>query len=320
MNQKVNKNRGFSLIELLIAIAILAIIMVMISGFVSTTLHTQRKTKKDMQIQEEAQRIYSQFSDILMQASYVRLEAADKSGIWLDSSGKLVTSSSVDLGTNTFVPDNYPNYQLNNGLNSRKIIVDFNDFQLYNEADKTYPNAGCEIDTDDKDKVIKSFRALTQKSTGDVYHEYYYVKPKYIYIEYSYGDTTITGGAGGTVTTNTKKAYAILKYDGTKLYMYRKEISDTEKLPSAENRYQKAVEKVDAIGSGSKYGFISDNVQSFYLSANPDGNSFSVIMKVENSKYKGYMYQLKETVNMRNSNVLTVKPQLLRKRKAAATP
>ena len=34
------KNRGFSLIELLIAITILAIIMVMISGFMTSTVNS----------------------------------------------------------------------------------------------------------------------------------------------------------------------------------------------------------------------------------------------------------------------------------------
>lgn len=325
MDQKVNKNKGFSLIELLIAIAILAIIMVMISGFVSTTLHTQRRTKKDMQIQEEAQRIYAQFSDILMQATYVRIEAVDSKGRFVNTStGRVDGIATVDLGSKHFVPDSYPNYQLNDGLNSRKTIVDFNDFQLYNEADKTYPDAGCEIDTDDAGKVIKSFRALTKKGVGDVYHEYYYIIPKYIYIEYSNGGTKMTSSGGGTPTAETKKAYVIFKYDfgNHKLYMYRHEAEASETIPSADNRYQKAVQEIDAKAAvaDNKYDFISDNIQTFYLSANPDGNTFSVEMMIENKKNQGYIYQLKETVNMRNSNVLTVKPQLLRKRKASAAP
>ena len=73
------KNRGFSLVELLIAIAILSIIMVMISGFVSSTLISQRKTKKNMQMQTEAQRIYYQLSEIIMQATYIRVQAEDGS-------------------------------------------------------------------------------------------------------------------------------------------------------------------------------------------------------------------------------------------------
>lgn len=314
MNQKVNKNKGFSLVELLIAIAILAIIMMMISGFVTSTLHTQRKTKKDMQIQEEAQRIYSQFSDILMQATYVRVKSKDNKGYVYDSgSGKINTSSSTNLGTTNFVPDNYPNYQLNDGLNSRKIIVDYNDFQLYNEDDKTYPGAGSEIDNDSE--VIKSFRALTKKdaSLGDTYQEYYYVQPEYIYIEYSKGKTS----------TKADKTYAIFKYDdkNNKLYLYRYENGSSEEVPSATNNFSAAVTKINSqiSSKGDKFGFISENVEEFYLSANPDDNSLSVVMKIENEKYEGYRYNLKEIVNLRNSNVLTVKPQLLRKRKGTGS-
>lgn len=315
MNQKVNKNKGFSLIELLIAITILAIIMMMISGFVTTTLHTQRKTKKDMQIQEEAQRIYSQFSDIIMQATYIRVKSKDTKGYVYDSgSGKVDTSSSTDLGTTHFVPDDYPNYQLNNGLDSRKIIVDYNDFQLYNEDDKVYPGAGSEIDNDTD--VIKSFRALTKKDSGlgNTYQEYYYVQPEYIYIEYS---------KGKSAATKADKAYAILKYDDSahKLYLYRYENASSEEIPSSTNNFSAAVTQINAqvASKGSNYGFISDNVEEFYLSANPDDNSLSVVMKIEDDKYEGYRYSLKEIINIRNSNVLTVKPQLLRKRKGTGS-
>lgn len=313
MNQKFKKNKGFSLIELLIAIAILAIIMMMISGFVTSTLHSQRKTKKDMQVQEEGQRVYSQLSDVLMQATYIRVESENSNGYVYDSaSGKINTGSSTNLGTTTFVPDNYPNYQLNDGLDSRKIIVDYDDFQLYNEDDDSYPGAGSEIDGDTN--TIKSFRVLTKKDTslGNSYHEYYYVVPKYIYIEYSKGKTA----------AKADKTYAILKYDKAKrkLYMYRYGNGSSEAVPSATNNYSNAVTKIDSkISSSTDFGFLSENVAEFYLSANPDGNSVSIVMKIENEKYEGYMYNLKEIVNMRNSNVLTVKPQLLRKRKGTGS-
>ena len=71
------KNRGFSLIELLIAITILAIIMVMISGFMTSTVNSHTKNRREMQVQDEAMRIYSQVADMIMQATYVRITSAD---------------------------------------------------------------------------------------------------------------------------------------------------------------------------------------------------------------------------------------------------
>lgn len=324
MNQKVNRNKGFSLIELLISIAILAIIMVMISGFLTSTLRAQKKTKKDMQVQSEAQRIYYQLSDILMQATYIRVQSQDGKGYTYDSSSNSIdTTSSTDLNTRTFVPDNYANYQENDGLNSKKVIVDFDTFDLYDEDDKMYPAAGSKLDGDSDS--IKSFRALTQQdaSIGDGYYEYYYIIPEYIYVECSQADTSYTETGGKVTSTSASKTYVIFKYDSTehKLYMYRYDNSAGDPIPSATQKFSTAVTAIDAeiASSGDEFGFLSEYIEEFYLSANPDENALSVWMKVEDERYKGYTYTLKEFINIRNSNVLTVKPQLLRKRKKTTT-
>ncbi len=271
---KSKNNSGFSLVELLISIAILSIIMVMISGFVSSTLISQRKAKKNMQMQTEAQRIYSQLSEVIMQATYIRVEADD--------------------GT-SYVPDNYANYQLSNSTvpeEPREVIVDLSTGELYNKEKKKYPQAGSEVDGDAG--TVLSFWALsknTLKKVDDPGQEYKYITPKYIYIEYN--------------TSSGKKSYVIFGYDDTELKMYRSGEFALGSVPSF-------TDAINSLGSVGEDGLLSTYVNDFKVSVDPSAGAVSLNMLLEDSKYKGYNYKMDETVNIRSSNVLTVKPQLLR--------
>lgn len=302
MNKQMN-NKGFSLIELLIAIAILSIIMVLISGFISSTLNSEARAKKDMQVQSEAQRIYYQMADMIMQASYVRVETASGDVYEYDSTSKKFNLSATSFGTNTYVPDYYGNYQLNNGKNDRKTIIDYATFSIVDENDKTYPDAGSEIDGDDASgRVVKSFRALYQSGTK------YYVIPKYIYIEYSDGKSEAAAVAPDGLSANGTISYKnciMFEYNTTDhtIYMSRNTASG-DVVPE--------VVGFNEMKSGTKH-ILTDKAQEFYISANPDENAMDLSLLLEDKRYEGYSYTMFQTVNFRNDNVLTVKPQLLYK-------
>lgn len=70
---KKNKNQGFSLVELLIAIAILAIIMVAMASFMNSTTKVYTRTKNDLELQRTGQEVFDLISDKLMQATEVRI-------------------------------------------------------------------------------------------------------------------------------------------------------------------------------------------------------------------------------------------------------
>lgn len=328
------KNKGFSLVELLIAVAILSIIMVMISGFLSSTLIAQKRTKKNMQMQTEAQRIYAQLSEVIMQATYVRVQTEDnKVYEYNTSEKKFEQNASASLLSNMLVPDNYANYQLDDGTNARKVIINYKTGEIYNEKDKKYPDAGKEIDSTDTSVI--SFRSLTKKDdelsksasgkiTNSVYKEHYYVVPKYIYVEYS--------------CASDKKAFVIFRYgipEGEdeksseysklkhRLYMYRSGELDKSSVPSkgeslsessgAGIHFSTAKNFIDEMAKNkNEEGLVSKYIENFYLTANPDENAMTFYLLVEDERLKGYNYTLNETVNIRNSNVLTVKPQLLK--------
>ncbi len=362
---KNKKNKGFSLIELLLSIAILAIIMVALGSFLTTTLHSQDRVSRDIQNQDEAQRIYYQLADILMQATYVRVQPVDDKGYEYNATDKVIdkstaTSMFADLGSSVdasklyYISENYPNYQLQNqpNLNSRKVIVDYTNGYLYNEKNEKYPVADdtnvrdgsgniTTVNSIDEDQstgaILKSFRILDGATK-------YYVMPKYIYIEYSMSDTvadsteTVTQKKiGSTETFNVevvtksteKKNYVIFKYDDKDgfLYMYRFDNDGSITVPDSDHRYAKAVEAIDKLTTYDKStkrrnvkGLVSSNIDELYISASPDNNSMDVDMIIQDSKYSTKQYKFKETVNFRNNNVLTTKPQLLYKWTGTSTP
>jgi hypothetical protein len=53
-------------------------------------------------------------------------------------------------------------------------------------------------------------------------------------------------------------------------------------------------------------GRLTKHIQDFYLSANAEGNSFMINSVMAVSEYK---YRTEETIKLRNSNVLSVRPQ-----------
>ena len=70
---KKKHNQGFSLVELLLAIAILALIMVAIASFMSTTTSTYVRSRDDAELQEDGQEVYDMIADRIAQANMIRI-------------------------------------------------------------------------------------------------------------------------------------------------------------------------------------------------------------------------------------------------------
>lgn len=297
MENQMNKNKGFSLIELLIAVAILSIVMIMVTQFMSTTSGALSKTKKNLAIQTEAMELGEQLSDSLAQATYIRVCTKDnvtyKLNNQLDSNKRknrtASAEGSVKVGSSNaeLVVDNYPNY-LKNGDSSRKIILNDTNYTLVNESGKAYPLSGDEDTT-----AVQSFRLLT---SNNIASEPLYVLPKYIYLRYQ-----------KKVNGTENEAYVIYYFKDKEIYMDRGDLSGT----LLADGYQNAVNKVttkSAKGKGEN-GLLTENLTDCYFSANSEENTVILDMLLTDSRYNKYTYNYTETVLLRNSNVLTVKPQ-----------
>lgn len=71
---KIYNDKGFTLVELVVAFAILALIATGIVGVMSSNSILFRKTKKDINISTNAQESYNKITEDLMQAKYVYIE------------------------------------------------------------------------------------------------------------------------------------------------------------------------------------------------------------------------------------------------------
>lgn len=71
MNKK--HNQGFSLVELLIAIAILSLIMIALASFMGTTTNSYVRSRNDIELQQTGQEVFDMISDKIMQAKLIRI-------------------------------------------------------------------------------------------------------------------------------------------------------------------------------------------------------------------------------------------------------
>lgn len=69
MSRKKQNNSGFSLIELIISLAVLAFLMLAVSSFMGSSVSQTKKEHADVRIQTQAQETYSLITDSIMQAS-----------------------------------------------------------------------------------------------------------------------------------------------------------------------------------------------------------------------------------------------------------
>ncbi len=131
---KKTNNRGFSLVELILAIAILAIIMVAAASFMGTTTRTYTRTKNDIAIQEKGQEIFDSISDKLMQATCVKIGTSDGNVYYsYPSEGKYEFSGIDGVDKETDISYICIAYERKNGAGEYETVADT---YYYNSTDK----------------------------------------------------------------------------------------------------------------------------------------------------------------------------------------
>lgn len=300
MNQKMNKNKGFSLIELLIAVALLSIVMIMVTQFMGTTSGALSKTKKNLNLQTEAMEVGEQLSDALAQATYIRVSTQDGTMYKLDNqlnakNRKSRTASDVGSLSGQLVVDNYPNF-LKSGTTDRKIILNDTDYTLVDESGASYPLSGDEDGT-----AVQSFRILTKNGVAG---EPLYVKPECIYLRYQ-------KKVDGVET----EAYVIYYFKGNEVYMDRGDVSAFGAGHGDGYSIAAASVKSKATKGKGENGLLTESLKDCYFSADTEAGTVFLDMLLEDSRYHTYTYNYAEAVLLRNSNVLTVVPQKMFKKK-----
>lgn len=337
-------NKGFSLIELLVSIAILSIIMVMVVQFMGTASVSLRRTRKQMDLQTSAIEFREQLSDAMMQATYVRIQAEGADGYKLDTGLQTATVNKkrkrVELGSNTnitattlvsgvsdltFVSDNYPSY-CKSGSKDLDIYINSDNTLLGRDASGAeYPSTS--------DDSIRSFRLLSEGvSSGDSY----YIKPQYIYIRYQPEYKVITNPGGNDTTDSSieKEQYIIYHFNNKKIYMYSGEVTDPD--TATNDGFAAAVtalqNETGDVGKKDKYvGLLTDLIRELYISVDTEANTVKLSAQlydseqpksqrdtVNDAKYTKYIYDYEDSIVLRNAHSLTVAPNKLYKREVVS--
>ena len=71
--KRLRNDKGISLIELVVALAILSMLMVAVMALMNNNTIIFRKAKSDLKVQSQAQEAYNRISDVIMQAKIFML-------------------------------------------------------------------------------------------------------------------------------------------------------------------------------------------------------------------------------------------------------
>lgn len=93
MRVKKKNNNGFTLVELIVALAIMALLMTAVCALMGQNSITYKKTKADISVQNSAQATYDSISDSIMQAKSISLK-----GYTADDA---ITFSPTDIGADS---------------------------------------------------------------------------------------------------------------------------------------------------------------------------------------------------------------------------
>lgn len=106
--KNLQRNKGFTLVELIVSIAILAFIIIAVGGIMFSNNIIYRKEKADLSVQGNAQDIYNKINEDIMQAKHVYIEGYVSSTKIEFSSNKVASSSDSYAKSEFLLPtDNY---------------------------------------------------------------------------------------------------------------------------------------------------------------------------------------------------------------------
>ncbi|MBR6403576.1 MAG: prepilin-type N-terminal cleavage/methylation domain-containing protein [Eubacterium sp.] len=159
----IQSNKGFTLVELIITVAIMTLIGVAMVGIMSSNTVAFRKTKSDLDVQNVAQDTYNKISNDLMQAKAVYIEGYKPGDVDFDSNK---VGGSAGVGTGSLLK-----YSNDGDINMRKD-KDSNSWANYVPTGSELQALKTLTDEKFKNKVI------TVDEKDDFYS--YYFKARYM--------------------------------------------------------------------------------------------------------------------------------------------
>ncbi len=138
MTKKIKSNNGFTLIELVIALAMLAFIMTAVSALMGSSVLSFRKSKANISIQNSAQSTYDKLSDVIMQAKRVVIYGYQCSADVDFENAKPGDAAGGTFTAKYYVPDTATKKELTDAGVSEANIVIFSDMSPADKDTKIY--------------------------------------------------------------------------------------------------------------------------------------------------------------------------------------
>ena len=133
MTKKIKSNNGFTLIELVIALAMLAFIMTAVSALMGSSVLSFRKSKANISIQNSAQSAYDKLSDVIMQSKRVVIYGYQSSADVDFDNAKPGDAAGGTFSAKYYVPDKATKKELtDSGINEANVVI----FSEMSPADK----------------------------------------------------------------------------------------------------------------------------------------------------------------------------------------
>ena len=102
--KNLKKNKGFTLVELIVSIAILAFIMLAVGGIMYSNNLIYRKEKADITVQGSAQDVYNKINEDIMQAKHIYIEGYQSDTKLNFSSNKIADNAGGVVPKNYLLP------------------------------------------------------------------------------------------------------------------------------------------------------------------------------------------------------------------------
>lgn len=164
MTKKIKSNNGFTLIELVIALAMLAFIMTAVSALMGSSVLSFRKSKANISIQNSAQSTYDKLSDVIMQAKRVVIYGYQCSADVDFENAKPGDAAGGSFTAKYYVPDTATKKELtDSGINESNIVI-FSEMTPADKDTKIYVRKiiiDISVPIDEITAVDSSFTAAT---------------------------------------------------------------------------------------------------------------------------------------------------------------
>ncbi|MBQ6231029.1 MAG: prepilin-type N-terminal cleavage/methylation domain-containing protein [Eubacterium sp.] len=275
------KNKGFTLVELIVAVAVLALLITAVVTMMGHESVILKKHEADISVQTSAQETYNEISDIIMQANSIKIKG------W-------TADATIEFDKKK------PGKEIYNGMTIS--YQTFTKKSLATGIEKNFEDNGVIIVGEGDTASGVFLKTVTKSGTNytSVYRNFYVDE---IIVTYSVPYDSSFAGEGVTVPSGTDKdtCTADIIFDGNKIYI-TKTYSYMTKLNSTFDETSSDAEK-DACLYTSKLNYATvamSKVSAAVATIDVENQSISLELQFADN---GMAYNINGITNVKNSNV-----------------